>query len=111
MIIKHNTYAVKGASNKPQQLRVGHCLSEQELNGLLIIFPPHMLAHFCRDEVILAGSLFCGFGHLDGCGCLKGLSVISVQGKMGDLNHCDYAGIIQPSGFLLHIKSLFPVVS
>lgn len=44
-------------------------------------------------------------------GCLKGLSVISVRGKMGDLNHCDYAGIIQPSGFLLHIKSLFPVVS
>lgn len=44
-------------------------------------------------------------------GCLKGLSVISVQEKMGDLNHCDYAGIIQPSGFLLYIKSLFPVVS
>lgn len=44
-------------------------------------------------------------------GCLKGLSVISVQGKMRDLNHCVYAGIIQPSGFLLHRKSLFPVVS
>lgn len=44
-------------------------------------------------------------------GCLKGLSVISVPGKMRDLNHCDYAGIIQPSGFLLHIKSLLPVVS
>lgn len=44
-------------------------------------------------------------------GCLKGLSVISVRGKMGDLNHCDYAAVIQPSRFLLHIKSLFPVVS
>lgn len=68
MIIKHNTCTVKGASDKAQQLLVGRCLSEQELNGLLIIFLPHMLAHFFIGEVILARSLFCGFGHLNGCG-------------------------------------------
>lgn len=59
---------MKGASDKPQQLLVGYSIPEQELNGLLIIFLPRMLAHFFGGEVILAKSLFCGFGHLDGCG-------------------------------------------
>ena len=40
-------------------------------------------------------------------GCLKGLSVVSVWGKMGDLIHYDYAGIAQPSELLITYKKLF----
>lgn len=63
-----------------------------------------MVAHFFGGEVILARYLFCGIWSFRmGIRCLKGLSVISVRGKMGDLNHDDYAGITQPNEFSYYI--------